>query len=1117
MIKLTNARLLVFLLLLIVIFLSTVVSAEGLDKSISIKSASEYDYPPFATVTNDGLADGFSVELLTAVLNEEGYNVEFYVGPWSEIKEDLAEGRIQVLPLVGRTPEREPIYDFTVPYISLRGAAFVREGDTKIQSIEDLLDKEIIVMKGDNAEEYVRRTELSSKIITTETFEEAFKLLSEGKHDAVITQKVMGEELLKRLEINNVMTLSIPLNDFKQDFTFAVKQGDSELLSILNDGLSKIIIDGTFDEIYAKWFETEEYEEIVIPEIISGPVLEEKDKFASEAIKQKAREVAKQIEIFLRLNPEMTVEDLQNDAYFQEIAVQQVGKTGYTAVTDYDTLVCRFHSNPAIVDLDLHALSEKLPGFWGVMAKTEGGFVSEGLYDWVEADGSTTQKYMYIAIVNAKTADGVGFSVAATTYLDEYQEIVADENVAEHQQMQSYKTIFWFIGILFVLILIIFILNRLNIIQFDRSATLIWLGVALLLIIGLFVFNTYNHTQNLKEAKAHDMFHHLSSLSSAYVNFVNQYVEEQSHKVRTIATQNSLTNEELKTIRDINDEFYQIYVLDSKGMVIASSDESMIGLDESIDDYFFNARDKLYISEVYYYERIDEVVFSVSHPFNEGVLVAIVNVNPLSIIVNDPNHSSESGESLFAYRNKDGDAEFFSQRKFQTANEVLNIIPKEKTDIPITQALLRHEGEFSDYNDYREVPVFAVTKYLDNLDVGLVIKVDKEEALALVQASILNIWISTAGVIFLILIISIVFGYILTATLRKEVNEKTKEISNININLEKLVKERTSELEESQKQLKQHEEELNVLIDKKTKELNKKVKELEDTRTAILNMLEDANLSKEEIEKSHDDLMILNKNMEKANEELKKMDTYKNEFLSISAHELKTPLASIHGFASLLQTASIAENPKQREYYLKIIMEDSDRLKKLIDDILDLSRLDVGTMKFFFEKVNIKELIKSIVKETYMIAREKGLILKADVDSNILEISTDKTRVSQVLINFINNAVKYSPKKGSKISVSVKQQENKLVFSVQDEGTGVAKKNINKVFDRFFQADSSYTRKVGGTGLGLAISKGIVEALGGNISVKSDVGKGSTFMFTLPISETKEGMEEIKLFKEDKK
>ncbi len=302
-----------------------------------------------------------------------------------------------------------------------------------------------------------------------------------------------------------------------------------------------------------------------------------------------------------------------------------------------------------------------------------------------------------------------------------------------------------------------------------------------------------------------------------------------------------------------------------------------------------------------------------------------------------------------------------------------------------------------------------------------------------------------------------------------------------------------------QEKIKHHEADMELSVEKRTKELNAKVKELTDTRTATLNILEDVNLSKEELEKSHNDLVRLNKALEQANVELKKSEEYKNQFISITAHELKTPLASIHGFAGLLKSKKILSAPKQRDYYLSIIEQDSERLKELIDDILDLSRLDLGTMKFYFEKTDVREVFKELVKEMYLLAAKNSLTIKASVADNVPEITSDKSRLSQVLVNLVNNAIKYTPKKGGRITVYAERKGNMILFSVKDTGIGIPKSSYPKLFQRFYQVDSWLTRKVGGSGLGLSICKGMVEAMGGKIWFKSRAGRGTIFFFTLPI------------------
>ncbi|MBF0253212.1 MAG: transporter substrate-binding domain-containing protein [Candidatus Omnitrophica bacterium] len=224
------------------------------DEHRIVRAGSEYDYPPFCIVNDKGDADGFSVELLRESLRVVGFDVIFKVGPWAKIKEELKDGQIDVLPLVARSPEREVIYDFTFTYMPLHGGIFVRKGDTRIKSVADLADKELIVMKGDSAEEYVLRENISSKIFPVATYALAMKLLSSGKHDAVIAQKLMGDYILKDKKIKGVVSLDQPLNNFRQDFAFAVRDGDIKLLSQLNEGLSIVMADGTFEKLHEKWF-----------------------------------------------------------------------------------------------------------------------------------------------------------------------------------------------------------------------------------------------------------------------------------------------------------------------------------------------------------------------------------------------------------------------------------------------------------------------------------------------------------------------------------------------------------------------------------------------------------------------------------------------------------------------------------------------------------------------------------------------------------------------------------------------------------------------------------------------------------------------------------------------
>jgi PAS domain S-box-containing protein len=233
-------------------FASVGEKAELLSPPIS--AGSEIGYPPFCVVDSDGQANGFSVELMRAALKAMGREVTFRTGPWTDVKNWLEQGDIQALPLVGRTPEREPVFDFTFPYMSFHGAIVVRQDTTDIQDISDLSGRQVAVMKGDNAEEFVRRKDRGFTIHTTATFEDALRELSDGLHDAVIIQRLVALRLIQETGLTKLRVLNKPLAGYRQDWCFAVREGDRDTLSLLNEGLSIVIADGTYSHLHSKWF-----------------------------------------------------------------------------------------------------------------------------------------------------------------------------------------------------------------------------------------------------------------------------------------------------------------------------------------------------------------------------------------------------------------------------------------------------------------------------------------------------------------------------------------------------------------------------------------------------------------------------------------------------------------------------------------------------------------------------------------------------------------------------------------------------------------------------------------------------------------------------------------------
>ena len=235
--------------------LGVAIEKEGdrvvLERSL-VLSGCEPDYPPYCLVTADGRADGFSVELLRAALQAVGREVDFKTAPWAELKQDLADGRLHALPLAGRTPEREELYDFTFPYLTMHGTIVVREDNADIRSSRDLAGKRVAVMQGDNAEEYLHRSNLGAEIVPLPSFEIALRELSDGQYDAVVVQKLVAFQLMKQAGLKNLQTVGPPI--FPQHFCFAVQEGDRDLLAELNEGLSIVMANGLFRELHTKWF-----------------------------------------------------------------------------------------------------------------------------------------------------------------------------------------------------------------------------------------------------------------------------------------------------------------------------------------------------------------------------------------------------------------------------------------------------------------------------------------------------------------------------------------------------------------------------------------------------------------------------------------------------------------------------------------------------------------------------------------------------------------------------------------------------------------------------------------------------------------------------------------------
>ncbi|MET0786985.1 MAG: ATP-binding protein [Paenisporosarcina sp.] len=229
-----------------------------------------------------------------------------------------------------------------------------------------------------------------------------------------------------------------------------------------------------------------------------------------------------------------------------------------------------------------------------------------------------------------------------------------------------------------------------------------------------------------------------------------------------------------------------------------------------------------------------------------------------------------------------------------------------------------------------------------------------------------------------------------------------------------------------------------------------------------------------------------------------RLDKLRSDFIANVSHELRTPIAMLQGYSEAIVDDLVSSEEEQREI-MKIIYEESQRMGRLVTDLLDLARMESGRMRLYKENVAVKSVIKRITQKFAQTAKESNIHLTFESTlSDELMVEIDEDRIEQVLTNLIDNGIRHTPNEG-KVSVLVEQEKAFVKITVQDTGSGIPKEDLPYVFERFYKADKSRTRGKGGTGLGLAIAKNMVEAHDGTIWVTSEEKVGTTFVFNLPI------------------
>jgi len=538
-------------------------------------------------------------------------------------------------------------------------------------------------------------------------------------------------------------------------------------------------------------------------------------------------------------------------------------------------------------------------------------------------------------------------------------------------------------------------------------------------------------------------------------------------------------------------EFNELSILTLNGVVDLSTDMNEKGKIKSNEKYFIQGMNSTYVQNFYISVSTREPTMTISTPIYDdkgnvlGVLIGNIHLDQISKIMVERSGLGNTGETIIVNKNH----LLVSESRF------INDIAFKKTiyTTGITECLAGNGG-FKEYADYRNIDIIGYLTWIPEREVCMVTKIDKKEIYNVLNSLYLELLIFG----FILLVFSVIIAFFLSRIFTKSISALvagTEQWSKGNLDyivpvtsndeialLCKAFNDASQEMLKSRELEKNYTKDLKKELEEKTKDMKNNMDELEKSKKASLNIMDD---------------------LSETNKHLKDLDKAKTDFLNVASHELKTPLTAISAYLEILDDYKGQFNKSQLQG-LDAIKRNSNQLKMLIGNILEISRLDSGRFDLNITEINVKEKISLLVGNLKILSDNKHIELKTNCDS-VGKIETDAMRFEEILNNLVGNAIKFTDKGSITINTEFGRGNEKgfIVISVIDTGVGIPEEKIDSLFQKFYQVDATVSRKYGGTGLGLSITKKMIELQGGKISVSSIAGKGTTFRFTLPIHQSK--------------
>jgi signal transduction histidine kinase len=287
-----------------------------------------------------------------------------------------------------------------------------------------------------------------------------------------------------------------------------------------------------------------------------------------------------------------------------------------------------------------------------------------------------------------------------------------------------------------------------------------------------------------------------------------------------------------------------------------------------------------------------------------------------------------------------------------------------------------------------------------------------------------------------------------------------------------------------------------------TEEDDSALEELARQNRDLVQVLAELEEKREQMEALNRRLEESNRELNEANAKLREMSAMKEEFLALTTHDLRSPLTVISGVINFFSSGRLGDLTSEQKNMVEMMERNTQNLIELVNDLLDASKLESGTMRLDLASIELRGLVEELRKQMLPLAREKEIALEEHLPDDLPLLKADRAKLRRVLVNLISNALKFTPR-GGRVGLRARPEAGGWVrVAVTDNGVGIAPDDLSDIFDKYAQARSRATRSEKGTGLGLYITRQLVELHGGRIEVQSEVGRGSTFSFTIPTAVT---------------